>query len=285
MALNWEEINSGTPSAFAGPFGLYMALQNSWNDIQDRNRRYLESDMDLPTQTRRRLAIKALAHDRILDINPEIEFRIRDDSLGAPCFTPAGRTYRPIKRVDVFLHFNPTLPLYKNGPCRESLPLWNWFHILADEKENAKTLASALAAILPGTKIADPEWVVDLDRKLSIERSYLNFLPPYKNPLDYVENFEFSLKAEFELALDAAQEAQRLAKRPDLKNHLDFCGFFKTGLCPAFDRARAGGDQTPLPERRRAMMVQNAVMALVQNWPPQPLYSGLSTPPSSPVSP
>lgn len=285
MALNWKEITSGIPSAFTDPFGLCMALQNSWNDIQDRNRRYLESDMDLPTQTRRRLAIKALAHDRILDINPEIEFRIGDDSFGVPCFTSDGRTYRPIKRVEVFLHFSPTLPLHKNGPNRESLPLWDWFHILADDEETAKTVASALAAILPGTKIADPEWVVDLDRKLSIERCYLNFLPPYKTPLDYVESFEFSLKSEFELALGAAQEAQRLTKRPDIKNHLDFCDLFKPGLCPAFDRARAGRDQTPLPERRRAMMIQNAVMALVQNWPLQSQYSGLSMPPSSPVSP
>lgn len=279
MSLNWEQTQPGILSAATNPFQVHMSLQNSWDDKQSRNIRYLESEIDIPGATRRRLASSVLAYDRIRAIDPEIKFRIKDDGFGVPCFTPNGQTYRPIKRVDAFLHFSPTLSLSKEGSDRETLPLWGWFHLLADDEQQAQALTRAVAAILPGTRIADPGWVLELDRKLGVERWPLKNFPAHRRPLDYIEDVEGFLETEFEWVRSAAQEACCLIRRPDLKTYLDSCGFFRPGLSPSFDMACAGKDRTTVEERRRAMMVQTAVMACVQGWPlsPEPTRTARSS--------
>lgn len=265
MLLEWVRTDSGALSAVTNPFRAYMKLHD-WAGKHERGERYLEAakkdEIDLPEETRKRLQENVLGYDRLARLYPEIEIRITNDGFSCPRFTPTERTYEPIKRVEFHLHFTPSIGIPGHLADVESLPLWDWFHVLSDDEQKAKKVSQALAAILPGTRIADPEWVLELDRRLCVDRYALRNLPAFRTPLRYLEDIEPVLQFDFELARGAAQEASTLIENPAFSCMVNPLGLLKDHARAVFDKRSSDSDPS---ETRRSIMVQNAVMCHVQD--------------------
>ena len=265
MLLEWVRTDTGALSAFTNPFQAYMELHD-WAGKHRRGEHYLEAarkdEIDLPEETRKRLQGDVLGYDRLARLYPEIEIRISDDGFCRPRFTPTERTYEPIKRIEFHLRFTPSRSSSGDPSDRESLPLWDWFHILSDDEQKAKKVSQALASILPGTRIADPEWVLELDRRLCVDRYALRNLPAFRTPLRYLEDIEPVLQLDFELARGAAQEACAIIQNPAFSRMVNPLGLLKGHARAAFDKRSTDPD---LSETRRSIMVQNAVMCYVQD--------------------
>jgi hypothetical protein len=265
MRLIWKQTDDGTLRATAHPFAEHMSLQASWNDAMEDNASLFALN-PWNTVLARQVREQALRHDRVLCIDPEIEFRITNDGFKAPRFTGTERIYEPLKRIELFLHMTPTVPLAASHADRETLSLADRFRFETETNEKAMDLCQMLADILPGTAIASPNWVLDLDYRLCVDRSDLHDILIHPAPVQHVLDCTAALEDEFLLALGAAQEARSLTLRSDFFTMVSPLGIVED---PRFKKAFAALCEAPHtpedPERRRAIMVQNALMNHVLN--------------------
>ncbi|HRC26655.1 MAG TPA: hypothetical protein PKX87_04395 [Alphaproteobacteria bacterium] len=265
MRLDWEQTDEGVLRARSRPFTEYMSLQTSWNDAAAENARLFALN-PWNTVLARQVREQELRHDRALHIDPEIEFRISNDGFKVPRFTGKDRIYEPLKRIELFLHMTPTVPLTASHAGREILSLAALFRFETETKEKATGLCQMLADILPGTAIANPNWVLDLDYRLCIDRSDLHNILIHPVPVEHVRECIEDLEDEFLLALGAAQEARSLTLRPDFGSIVSPLGIVEEPrFKKAFDALCATPHTAEDPERRRALMVQNALMNHILN--------------------
>lgn len=260
MILEWEQTKPGVLCAMADPVGEYLSLQGSWKDVLAENQRIFEKN-PWNTVLARQVREEAARYDRVCYMDPRMEFRITDDGFKRARFSRDARTYESVKRVEMFLHVTPLIPLASCEAGREVISLADRFRFLAADEGQARTLSQMLADILPGTSIANPIWILDLNYHLCIDRSDIRNLVSHSTPSRHASVCTEPLEEEFGLALGAAQEAKAILQNPRISEILSPLGFIEDeGFKRGFNVLCAVPPTPDNPERRRAVMVQNALM-------------------------